>query len=100
MLRPIDGDGTSRNSTGSPLREYAAAVGVSTAIAARTGSSAARSTAQILPSHSFTIETTPHLCLALSDRQASSENEALPARHARLDQLVIKCASNPGGRIT
>src|ERR1700720_1779454 len=94
MLRPIDGDGTSRNSTGSPLREYAAAVGVSIAVVAGTASSAARSTAQILPSHSFTFATTPHLCLAVSPRQASSAKEALPAWHARLDQLVIKCAKS------
>src|SRR5258705_10076446 len=55
MSRPIEGDGTSRDSTGSPLREYAAAVGVSTATMARTGSSAPSSTAKLLLSHSFTI---------------------------------------------
>src|SRR6476619_2702949 len=55
MFRPIDGDGTSRDSTGSPTREYAAAVGVSTAIMARTGTSAPRTTKQMRPSHGFTI---------------------------------------------
>src|SRR5262245_19792253 len=55
MLRPIDGDGTSSCSTGSPSREYAAAVGVSATTIASTGSSAPRSTAQTQPSHTFTI---------------------------------------------
>src|SRR4029078_12769093 len=55
MFRPIDGDVTSRDSKGSPSREYAAAVGVSTEIMARTGTSAPRTTTQIRPSHGFTI---------------------------------------------
>jgi hypothetical protein len=48
MSRPIDGDGTASDSTGSPSREYAAAAGVPTAETAAAGSSAAKSTAQIL----------------------------------------------------
>ena len=71
-------------STGSPSREYAAAVGVSTAIMARTGTSAPRTTTQIRPSHGFTIG-------KLAARRGRSR-----AWRAPLDQLVIKARQSAG----